>query len=128
MRRERRLCIPPVLVVALNLPWDVTLSLTEPPDQYHADFVEEAGKQPEYYVDCKFRAFGGLLVQDECEGLVEARLENDSTRLELLVLFEEGFGPNGACALGGAGSMRLLSLMDSEVTDPKDGALITISG
>jgi hypothetical protein len=124
---KANLCIPPVLVVALNLPWDVDIELTEPPDTYRANFLEEAGKQPEYYVDCKFTELGGILVEDVCDGLVEARLENDPITGDLLAAFEEGFGLNGSCALGGAGSGRLLSLTDSQVTDPDDGALITVS-
>jgi hypothetical protein len=124
---KANLCIPPVLVVALNLPWHVEIELTEPPDTYRANFLEEAGHEPEYYVDCKFRELGGVLVEDVCDGLVEARLENDALSGDLLAAFEEGFGPNGSCALGGAGSGRLLSLTDSQVTDPDDGAFITVS-
>jgi hypothetical protein len=121
-------CAGIVLFVALNLPWDVTLSLTEPPDTYRADFAEEAGKQPEYYIDCKFTELGGVLVEQKCDGLIEARLENDPVSGDLLAAFEEGFGPNEGCTLGGVESWRTLSLTDSEVIDPDDGALITISG
>jgi hypothetical protein len=121
------LCTGAVLVVALDLPWDVNIGLTEPPDTYRARFSGEAGKEPEYYVDCKFAELGGILIEDKCDGAVEALLENDALTGDLLAEFIEGFGPNGACALGGANSGVLLSLTDSQVTDPDDGALITVS-
>jgi hypothetical protein len=121
------LCTGAVLVVPLNLPWDVDIELTEPPDTYRGDLLEEVSKQPEYYMDCKFTELGGLLLEDVCDGLVEARVENNPMTGDLLAAFEEGFGPNGSCALGGAGSGRILSLTDSEFGDPDDGALITVS-
>jgi hypothetical protein len=45
----------------------------------------------------------------------------------LLLAFEENFGPKESCALGGFGTGLISSLTDSQVTDPDDGALITIS-
>jgi hypothetical protein len=91
------------LVVALNFPWHLELVLlggdTEEP--YMFDFLsgsEEAGKEPEYAIDCI--AFG-VLVEDQCDGLVFAFLldlgEGDVTA---------GFLPTaeGNCKLGGAGS------------------------
>jgi hypothetical protein len=125
---KANLCTGAVLFVALNLPWDVTLELTEPPDTYRADFAEETGKLRENYIDCKLTELGGILVEDKCEGLAEMLLENDPITGDLLAAFEEGFGANVSCTLGGAGVGRLLSLTDSLVTDTDDGALITISG
>jgi hypothetical protein len=124
---KNNLCTGSVLVVALNFPWDVTLLLTEPPDVYHADFVEEPGKQPEYYMDCKFTELGGLLVEDKCDGLVEMVLENDPVTGDLLAAFQET-GPKGVCALSGTASLILLSISDSQFTDKDDNLLVQISG
>jgi hypothetical protein len=92
-------CSGVVLVVALHLPWHLELELlagdTEEP--WMLDFLEEAGKEPAYAIDCN--SLLGL-VEDVCDKLVYAFLldleAGDVTA---------GFLPTlqGDCSLGGVG-------------------------
>jgi len=92
-------CMGTVLVVALHLPWHLEIELltadTEEPFMF--DFLNEAGKEPAYAIDC-ITLLG--LVEDVCDGLVEAYLldlgAGDVTAGFLPIL-------QGDCTLGGVG-------------------------
>jgi hypothetical protein len=96
-------CSGVVLVVALNLPWHLELELLagDAEEPYMLDFLEEAGKQPEYAIDCN--SLLGL-VEDQCDGLVYAFLL-DLGAGDVTVGFLPT--PEAGCKLGGAGSSVL---------------------
>lgn len=66
-------CTNPTLVVALNLPWHIELELSGTAYLMHfLSGTEEAGKEPEYNVDCNVPLIG--LQEDVCDGLTLASL------------------------------------------------------
>lgn len=73
---ESSICFNPVDVEARNLPWHVEIELNATLNAYLVDFLEEAGKIPQYVVHCK-TLIGEI--EDRCEGLSAARAYLDST-------------------------------------------------
>lgn len=106
-------CSGTVLVVALHLPWHLELELLAD-GSWMLDFLEEAGKEPAYALDCS-TIFG--LVEDVCDGLVYATLDQNGVG-DVLALF--AVTKEGNCTLGGTASGALSG--EGLIVDTADGA------
>jgi hypothetical protein len=97
----KKICNAPVLLVALNFIWrtKVELATILGVERYLFDFMVEAGKEPEFYVDCN-TALG--LVEDYCKGLLAAELKNEAGAGVLAEFSEnEEITPPLNCTIGG---------------------------